>query len=650
MIKNQFISIERNFFNDLNPISEGGEAKCYEIEKGILCKIYSNKNKKYLIEKGKQLYSLLKLQESLTKNKRLVIPKKIILTKYTKNENKKLYYPIGIVMKKIEGFNIPDLNNKEFSLSINANLKNILKMLLYMKKDIEFLHENGIVIGDLNENNFIIKNKNNEFIPYMIDCDSWQIGDNKCKVIMPMYKDPNMIGTDFDINTDNFAFMLIAAKVLLRIHPFAGTHLEYKFKTPEQRIPLKAHIIGKKNIILPKNVRNFNMLSDNLLKLFVKFFEGETRIIDNSFEDLYENLSYCKHCNDYFWSKREKCPICNSKGKIIKNDYQKEITDEIDNEINDKNNDSSLKDDYELKWNKIQNKNKYIMNSNINSCFSLDPSRKMSFDIEKYNSNEIIYINTNNDLNFYNFLLLKENTLYLNEKEKIYNKIKLSKNDLYLFSDGNKNVIYILDENTHDVISLSEFDFHFNYVKILNLTSNIINKYRENSKISLSNNNFLNYYYEAGEKKYLYYINMNLESVILNPFNIDFEKFNDTKIKYLISDSKSYSHVIIFENNKMIYFTNNSRYYIEIDNFQFENKGRYILVHKNLFFIDYTKNCINVMIIKSDNKYTIKEYPIIDNEILSENTEFYIEGTNMKLQNNNLNTTYDLIKIKKENK
>ena len=53
-----------------------------------------------------------------------------------------------------------------------------------MLKNIKYLHDKGILVGDLKPDNILVKNKNEV---YFIDCGCYQIEDYACPVCHPEY-------------------------------------------------------------------------------------------------------------------------------------------------------------------------------------------------------------------------------------------------------------------------------------------------------------------------------------------------------------------------------------------------------------------------------------------------------------------------------
>lgn len=312
--RTEILEKEKNYFNSINCNSEGGEGRIYVMKNDII-KIFDKQAVDTNL-KGKKIVALMRLGLALPKNHRFALPYKLVV-EFDKKLNK--VEPIGFRMKKIEGKEFAILNGKKACKDYGVSLKKILEMLLVIKYDLHVLHKFGIIVGDLNERNILFETNKN-LTPHIIDCDSWSIkvdGNHyPCQVIMPSYQDPLMKFENkkaiFTRETDNFSFMLMAFKMLTRMSPFAGTHPAYPNLTPEERIKIGAHIIGVKGAGLPKNIRNFNIISTDLLKLFKSFFEGKTRYFSNEFEEFYGNLKQCNKCGEQFWRGRGDCPCCGS--------------------------------------------------------------------------------------------------------------------------------------------------------------------------------------------------------------------------------------------------------------------------------------------------------------------------------------------------
>ncbi|MDR1094377.1 MAG: serine/threonine-protein kinase [Clostridiales bacterium] len=149
-------------------VREGGEGKIYKTYQGMLCKVLHPKHITYI--NIKKLQAMLKMDVF---NAHVNWPQDIIY--YDNN-------PVGYVMDEITG--VEDLDNiritgfKGFSETDRYDAAlNFLEVLYY-------LHEKGIVVGDLKPDNILIRRPSEVFL---IDCGSYQVADYPCIVFHPQY-------------------------------------------------------------------------------------------------------------------------------------------------------------------------------------------------------------------------------------------------------------------------------------------------------------------------------------------------------------------------------------------------------------------------------------------------------------------------------
>src|SRR5581483_2415350 len=92
------------------------------------------------------------------------------------------------------------------------------------------LHEKGVVVGDLNENNILVKNQR---IAGMVDVDSMQFGNYACKTFIPRFTAPELLEykadgalhlfAKRDHLSDWYAFLVIAMHLATNTDPYGGT-------------------------------------------------------------------------------------------------------------------------------------------------------------------------------------------------------------------------------------------------------------------------------------------------------------------------------------------------------------------------------------------------------------------------------------------
>ena len=223
-----------------NPKS-GGEGDVYNVEgnPNLVVKVYNDKKRS-----NKQAYKTLikKIQAMCdicddTIMGRAGWPQQIV---YSNNQ------PVGFTMNKIKHCNTlhqltDTLDRKEKFL--DNNWKYSILVAYNLAIAVHTLHSKGVVIGDINESNFLIGNRTvaeqqgiidfeNNGIVYCIDCDSFQILTEQekflCTVNKAEYLPPELNGVDLHRvertqNQDNFGLaVLIFQLIMLGKHPFMG--------------------------------------------------------------------------------------------------------------------------------------------------------------------------------------------------------------------------------------------------------------------------------------------------------------------------------------------------------------------------------------------------------------------------------------------
>lgn len=290
------MNISNTKLNKLNQIAEGGEGIIYEYNKDIL-KVY--KNTVDIVVKERKVINLI--------NKRL--PKEIISPKEAVYNNGKF---IGYIMPKVQGNELRMYINKKFIKTNNITTKDILEILSKIKDTVDYLHKNNIFIGDLNDQNILVDFSNNV---YFIDCDSWSIDDDKCEVIMDLFKDPLMHSNDFDEKTDTYALSIIIWKMLTRIHPYGGT------MNPDmdilERMKKGISVIDNPKIKIPRTIKSWNYLSPSLVQSLKSIFDNKSRELNDELSDMVNNLKYCNIDHEYYYGKFNQCPLCNANAKVI---------------------------------------------------------------------------------------------------------------------------------------------------------------------------------------------------------------------------------------------------------------------------------------------------------------------------------------------
>jgi hypothetical protein len=134
---------------------------------------------------------------------------------------------------------------------------------------------------------------------------------HRCTVANDMFKDPRLVSNNFNAGTDDYAFAVLLYKSLTRLHPFAGVIKSNLNINTMDRMRDKLSVFSVKDIVIPpmvdKDVFLSTRLKDDLMSIFV---DDERLLIDASLDDFKENLTMCDNHNDYYYSRYNRCPVC----------------------------------------------------------------------------------------------------------------------------------------------------------------------------------------------------------------------------------------------------------------------------------------------------------------------------------------------------
>lgn len=280
------------------PLTEGGEGYIYEYNGKIIKTFKSHID---IAAKERKVNALMKTS----------LPKAVITPIDTVLDMRGRF--IGYCMEKVSGEEFKRLSNRKFVTANNITTKDILELLIKVKSVLAEIHKQNIYVGDLNDQNILFDTAGNI---YLIDCDSWTVGGDKCTVAMDLFKDPKLQADNFSADTDNYAFMVLAWKSLTRVHPFGGT-VEPDMPILD-RISKGISVIDRRNVKLPRLAKEWKGFSPDLVSEFKSVFEGGVRTLSGNMEDMLANLTQCKKDKEYYYSKFSSCPYCDRGAQVNK--------------------------------------------------------------------------------------------------------------------------------------------------------------------------------------------------------------------------------------------------------------------------------------------------------------------------------------------
>jgi serine/threonine protein kinase len=304
--------IEKNtlkVFTEKYKIAEGGEGNIYA-DKKYVYKLFKDQNE--LKTKERKVNYLIQTK----------LPKECIIPIDTITNNGSF---IGYSMNKINNCEeIRKLSNKKFITIEKITVKDISDYFVKIGNTLDSLHKNKIYVGDLNDQNILI-DKNNV---YLIDTDSWSINGIPCTVAMDGFKDPQLVGSNFNEKTDYYSYAVLLFKSLFRVHPYGGV------MNPDMpmmdRIKKGISIIGRNDILLPAIANNFNFISPQIMdRLKTIFNDGKRIFILSDVVEFDTHLKLCVGHGDFYFDSYTTCPVCNDKADLVIKPVMKDSISDI---------------------------------------------------------------------------------------------------------------------------------------------------------------------------------------------------------------------------------------------------------------------------------------------------------------------------------
>lgn len=239
---------------DKEYLASGGEGDIF-LRKGVIFKIYKDAAKKG----SSALQDKIQLLANLPKHPAIVAPLE----------------PLFSNTHEFVGFTMPEVSAEPLMRQIatpwqesqGLTRKVLLDLAGNMRDTVDFVHANRALIVDGNELNWLVRKET----PYLIDVDSWQIGSHPATAIQPSIIDYQEGKPS--VNADWFAWAIVTFQLFAGIHPYKGTHPDFKRNDLAGRMKANASVFDAK-VRLPPTVRDWSDLPSNLLQWYEATFAG----------------------------------------------------------------------------------------------------------------------------------------------------------------------------------------------------------------------------------------------------------------------------------------------------------------------------------------------------------------------------------------
>lgn len=254
-------------------VATGGEGRVFRKANTII-KVYLDPAKMRRDGMDAKIAALKALQHDY-----VVAPRGLVFNK--KSE------PVGFYMDFVDGEPMSRMFTNAFRLRTGFSDEDTAVLVDRMRQVLDFAHQNGAVVVDPNELNWLAVGVRNPQ-PRIIDVDSWAIGHWRHLAVMPSIRDWH--AKTIDEMTDWFGWGIVTFQLWTGIHPYKGSLDGYKPADLEQRMKANASVFAP-GVRLNTAVRDFSGIPSNLLEWYRDTFQRGLRCMPPSPYDTHAALA-----------------------------------------------------------------------------------------------------------------------------------------------------------------------------------------------------------------------------------------------------------------------------------------------------------------------------------------------------------------------
>jgi len=177
---------------------------------------------------------------------------------------------VGYYMPAAQGVPVVRIFTNAWRDANGFNNEHSVKLVENMRAALRVAHDLSALVADGNEMNWLADGVE----PRAIDVDSWQIGDFKATAIMA-----SIIDHHADVlseETDWFAWGIVTFQIFTGIHPYKGTHPDFKRGDMEGRMQANASVFDPK-VKLNGAVRDLSVIPKPLADWYQGVFQSGCR-------------------------------------------------------------------------------------------------------------------------------------------------------------------------------------------------------------------------------------------------------------------------------------------------------------------------------------------------------------------------------------
>ena len=270
--------------NDSDSIGKGGEADVYKFSGKYAVKIFKPPSHPDLANnKMEQQAAIRRLIEHQTKLKKFPSGISQRVTSPLKLCSDKAGKVLGYVMHFKKGDILYHYSDRKFSEQATTK-EGIIKIFQDMHSTIIDIHNKNVVVGDFNDLNILINNKE----AYFIDADSYQYDKFFCHVFTETFVDPLLcdkrekrpiLTNPYNNDSDWYAYNVMLMRCLLFAGPYSGVYKpkNKKDRIPQTQRPLKRITVFNNEVKYPKPAIPLSTLNDEVLNYFNDVFVKDER-------------------------------------------------------------------------------------------------------------------------------------------------------------------------------------------------------------------------------------------------------------------------------------------------------------------------------------------------------------------------------------
>jgi len=251
---------------DNDYLASGGEASIYVKDKTAY-KIYNDPQQMLPSQKIDELKQI--------KHPNVLIPLAIVY-----EDNK----PVGYALEFKKGsYPLCQLFTNSFKQQNNISNEQVNELISQMQVVVQSIHDANCLIVDLNEMNELVAKKFDDV--FFIDVDSYQTPSFRATAIMESIRDRTIKANKWNEGSDWFSFAVLATQLWVGIHPFKGSHPDYKNSEWLKRMEKGISIFDPK-VSLPKSCNDFSIIPSSHLKWLKQVFVDNARCSPPSMGDI----------------------------------------------------------------------------------------------------------------------------------------------------------------------------------------------------------------------------------------------------------------------------------------------------------------------------------------------------------------------------